>query len=436
MKDAQTNAYRPAKSAAPSTGRELTDDDGEFRIYGLPAGDYIVGSEGDGAVGAVVTSDDVAAAQRELRGTTGAVAPAPARRRPRTYASTFAPATRDAAQATPVHVAAGEERANVDIQVPLVVANTISGRVVSADGTGRPARLVLMPQSTYVPADTRVDSAGHGTSFGGAVTLTSKPTGEFELAGITSGTYTLIARGSATGGAAATSWATTSLTIGDDDVNGLLLSLHPGLEVTGRLLVDDASIPSVGPIKVGLDALGGDGVAVTVPPVAVGADGHFTLKGVLPGRYRVRLTGASAGWMAESAIVGGRDALDVPIELMPDVAAPEIAVTLSNQPSDVTGVFSDPRGVAATDYYVLLFPKDREAWLPQARRVQAARPDADGRFALKNVPAGSYWLAALTDVEPGEWNDASFLASLADAAIAIDLAAGEHKVQNIKLAGK
>ena len=436
VRDPQTSAFHPAKAAAPSTGRETTDDRGEYRIFGLPAGEFIVGTEGDGAAGLILTADDVALAAREVRGAVSPAAASAARRRPQTHPSTFAPATSDATQATRVVLAAGEERANLDIQVPLVVANTIAGRVLGADGVGRSARLVLLPQGTYVPADTRVDSIGHGTSFGGAVSLTSTPTGEFQMAAIPPGGYTLIARGSATGAAAATSWAMTALTIGEDDVDGLTLSLQPGLEVRGRIVADGALPPGAAQVKVGLDAVASEGLAVSVPPVALDTDGRFLLKGVFPGRYRVRLIGAPAGWIAESALVGGHDALDVPIDVAPSDAAPEIAVRMTDQPSDVGGAFSDSRGGAATDYAIVLFSKDHDAWLPQARRVQAVRPDADGHFALKNLPAGHYWLAALTDVEPNEWNDAAFLASLVPSAIAIDLAPGEHKVQNVRLAGK
>lgn len=436
VKDPLTNAFRPAQVASPSSGREMTDDRGEYRIFGLPAGEFVIGTDSDGAAGIELTGNDVASAQRELRAPGNAGDVRPAARRPQTYASAFAPSATDAAQATRVKLQAGEERANVDIQVPLVVANTVAGRVVGSEGVGRSARIVLMPQNPYVPADTRIDSPGHGTSFGGAVSFATAPSGEFVIADVAPGTYTLIARGSASGGVAATSWATTTLTIADQDVAGLTLSLQPGLEVTGHLAAESALPSNVNQIKVGLDALGAEGLAVTVPPVAVDATGAFSLKGVFPGRYRVRITGAPNGWLSESAMISGRDAMDVPADFAAGAAVPDIVVRLSPQASEIAGAFSDLHGDAATDYYVVLFSNDRETWLPQARRVQAVRPDADGRFRLKNLPAGHYWLAAVTDVEPNEWNDASFLASLVPSAIAIDLAAGEHKVQNIALAGK
>ena len=72
----------------------------------------------------------------------------------------------------------------------------------------------------------------------------------------------------------------------------------------------------------------------------------------------------------------------------------------------------DRGGRAATDYYILVFSSDRKHWTPGSRRVRMTRPATDGSFSVKGLPPGEYFLAALTDLETGEWNDPALLEQL------------------------
>jgi hypothetical protein len=83
----------------------------------------------------------------------------------------------------------------------------------------------------------------------------------------------------------------------------------------------------------------------------------------------------------------------------------------------------------------VIFPADQELWAPQSRRIQAVRPGADGAYLIRNLPAGNYLLAAVDDVEPGEWFDPAFLQRLAPSAIRLAIADGEQKAQDIRVGG-
>jgi hypothetical protein len=60
---------------------------------------------------------------------------------------------------------------------------------------------------------------------------------------------------------------------------------------------------------------------------------------------------------------------------------------------------------------------------------------SDGRFTITGLPAGEYYIAALTDLNASEMYEPSFLASIVPAAITVTLGDGEKKVQDLKLAG-
>ena len=68
---------------------------------------------------------------------------------------------------------------------------------------------------------------------------------------------------------------------------------------------------------------------------------------------------------------------------------------------------------------------------PQSRRIQAVRPGTDGAYLIPNLPPGTYLLAAVDDVEPGEWFDPAFLQRLAPSAIRLAIADGEQKARDI-----
>jgi hypothetical protein len=54
---------------------------------------------------------------------------------------------------------------------------------------------------------------------------------------------------------------------------------------------------------------------------------------------------------------------------------------------------------------------------------------------VRGVPAGEYYLAALTDLESGEWNDPALLDRLIQSSIKVTLRDGEVTTQDVRIGG-
>jgi hypothetical protein len=171
----------------------------------------------------------------------------------------------------------------------------------------------------------------------------------------------------------------------------------------------------------------------------IDAAGKFTIAGLTPGKYRftanVPSDGALGSWTLKSATAGGRDALDVPLDLAPNEVISNAVVTFTDATQEVSGRLQDASGRPAPDFTMVVFPADTRYWLPQARRIKTARPSTDGRFVVPGLPPGDYRIAAVLDIAPNEANDPAFLQQLLQAAVPFTLAPGEKHVQDFKIGG-
>jgi uncharacterized protein (DUF2141 family) len=113
----------------------------------------------------------------------------------------------------------------------------------------------------------------------------------------------------------------------------------------------------------------------------------------------------------------------------------DAVLTFADRSTELTGLLQDAQGTVTSDYSIIVFPTDSQFWVPQSRRIQSVRPGTDGRYTVRNLPPGQYAIAAVTDVEPGEWFDPAFLQELTGASMRITLADGDRKTQDIRLSG-
>jgi hypothetical protein len=222
-------------------------------------------------------------------------------------------------------------------------------------------------------------------------------------------------------------------------VSGVVLTLQPGVTVQGRLDYSGAA-PRPAPtarVRVTVAPVGPDAGATGASSVTatVGPDGRFLVPGLVPATYRVRTVSGAPGWTLESAMAAGRDTLDFPFEIEPGQPVPELQVTLTDKTSALAGAIQDALGRPTADYTVILFPADSRYWVPQARRTQSTRPTTGGRFSFSGLPAGDYRLAAVTDVESGQWYDPAFLQQLVAASVPVSLAPGQSRTQDLRVAG-
>ena len=163
--------------------------------------------------------------------------------------------------------------------------------------------------------------------------------------------------------------------------------------------------------------------------------GNFTITGVAPGRYTVRVQAQIQGMTLKSAVTSGRDILDFPLEVKANGDVADLTVTMASQTQELSGTLTDSQNMPATAYTVIVFSADTRFWTPQSRRIFSSRPGTDGRFIVRNLPAGDYFVAAVTDAEPGEWFDPKFLEQLRAASARVTLVAGDKKVQDLRLGG-
>ena len=236
-----------------------------------------------------------------------------------------------------------------------------------------------------------------------------------------------------------TLWAAAEVTLSGQDLD-VPLTLQPGVAVNGRV-VFEGSRPSAAELQAlsfSLVPPGSGGQVQTSGGGRVDAEGRFTFAGVTPDAYHFVTTwnapSARDKWMMKASTANGREAFEAPLRVNPNETV-DWTVTYTDKPTSLTGVFQESGGRAATDYYILVFSSDRKYWTPGSRRVRMTRPATDGAFSVKGLPPGEYFLAGLTDLETGEWNDPTLLEEAVRSSAKVTLRDGETTTQDFRIGG-
>jgi uncharacterized protein (DUF2141 family) len=435
----------------------MTDDQGVFRAFGLPAGRYIVAAI-PLTTGAFDEPSDaeVDAALEELRrrrsagpqppGAAAAMISTAAVREAASRASrsvpVYYPSSLAPEDASAIIISAGEERGGIDILVRMMSASAITGRVTATDARA---------MSTVIVTLARVSPRGAGV----LTRSTVDPDGTFEFEGVAPGRYALTAIANRPGGrmsepATPCAFAAEELLVTGTDLSGLSLVLGPCLTIEGRLEFAGTTLKPPADFngaRVTLKPNASAGIPAPAVPRFVApvirADGRFVLGelgDVLPGSYdlRVELPGnePGRGWWLQSATATGRDILDGPLELTSRSPATTIVIlTFTDRHTSLSGVLETPARSPAIEYTVIAFTTNRDWWRAPFRRVRTARPATNGQYLFQDLPPGEYYLAALTDLAPDDWRDPEFLAELVSGSVRVTIDLGEQKVQGLRIAG-
>ena len=417
--DAQVQAMRyqftSGERRLVNVGRNsMTDDLGQFRIFGLMPGEYLVRAS-------MRVNNSAAPAAGSDEGPTG-------------YPGTYYPGVADVVQAQAVTVALGQELTSVAF--PLVPArlSRISGTAMSSDGRplGGAAVILRTPGSGI---------AGR-VNVGGSNQV--RPDGTFRLINVPPGDYVLDVQQRPQNiqnlqnlNIADLEFASVPISVAGD-VDGIAVITAPGATASGRVVFQgqpqNANLRSVQ-----ITATAPSGMP-SIPAFAVRAlgggrvntDGTFALRG-LAGPQLIRAGGIPAGWAVKSITLDGTDITDAAFEFKPGATHTGLLVTLTDRITQLSGDVRDSRGQALSDYVIVVFAEDEKLWGAPSRHVATARPNQNGTFSITGLPPARYLAAAVPSLENGTQNDSAVLARLRTRAESLTLAEGQTLNVNLEL---
>lgn len=436
---------RGAFQADPVT----TNDHGEYRIYGLPPGEYMVVatpySGGSGEIGARPTAEVDALlasiATRQNRPVAPSLAAQPAPLPPSVgYSATYYPGTPLFNEGTRIRLEPGDVRDNLSFVITHVPVASIEGTISNMANLTTPPTVAIVPQV--------MDFLEIGAGPSGIPYTGQQPDaqGVFKYGNLPPGPYRIVARGTEGSGYM---YAVADLDVRGQDIKGLNLVLQPGGTVSGMLVFDSGGAPipaDVSRVRVGLSMTGRNSywqmgnvrignMLADVPLAQISPTSTFQLVGIGPARYEFTCTlppDLAPVWKVRSAMYDGRDLLDEVI-VGPNVRLEGVAITVSDKRTEISGTLLSGTGQPTAGYFVVAFPADRALWRAGSRRNMSARPATNGRYTFSDPPAGEYFIAALTDLDQADWQDPAFFEQIAPAAIKIRIGEGEKKVQDLRI---
>ena len=363
-----------------------TNDLGEFRIAGLPAGNYILAADRPPE-----TTSSVETAGSEQNRTT------------------YYPASAAISSAGEIAVAAGQVSAGREIRLQ-------KSRVYSVRGTVSGAAPVRSMQITLLPDNPTEAVLGFYRA-----TATPARDGSFRLDGVPPGSYQLTAL--RTDGKAQV--AGVMLLEVADDVAGVDLAISEPAGLSGVVQIEGGPEISAG---MRLELLA-EGLAV-VPSVAqIDRDGRLRVEGISRLLYRLNVSGLPPDAYVKSVIAAGRDVLENGLDLRGG-AVPDLEVTVSRKAGLVAGVVHladrlSPRSV------VVITPEGARRDPLLYRKVTAGE---SGQFTIGSLAPGQYRLWAFPeDAQFDPYVDAELLNAEKDRAAKVTLVEGGRERVDLKV---
>jgi hypothetical protein len=389
----------------PAGRNGITNDIGEFRLFGVPPGQYYL-----------------SATWRNTSGFNPNLNPSPSERT--AYAPIYFPGTMNASEAQRITVSAGQEIDDLVMVLKPIKAARVSGTATGSDGKPLTPAMIMVMRS----------NVGFGGMIGGGQV---RPDGTFTVSGLAPDTYTLRAqRMGPSADGPETAMATITVT-GDDIADVHLVAAKPST-LTGRIVVDPAAASSL-PRSITIRAFPASfsGIPAAPPPPARMADDFtFEIKST-PGVMRLSLGAGFGpppeGWSIRSVRLNGADVTDTGIEFKPNEDISGVEVELTNKITTILGTVKTSRGDVSKDYTAIVFAQDKEKWTGNTRYQSAGRPDQDGRFKISGLPPGEYYIIAVDRLEPGQSGDPDFLEGARTKATSLSLREGETRTVELRL---
>ncbi len=383
----------------------MTDDLGQFRVYGLMPGEYVVS--------AVVRQMGFAVAPGTVNDSTEGFAP------------TFYPGTINLAEAQPVTIGVGQE---LSLHITLAAARMarVSGSVV--DSLGKP------------PVGAMVMLRSGSSAFAMMPTATAQvaPDGAFSLANVPPGEHVLDVRPMGRGADAAAEFASMPITVANENISGLRLTTAAGARVKGRVVFDGTAPQTGGFGPPRVFAQPEDPQSATVPGMIMGPgggvvaeDGSFEL-GNLSGKVLFRAA-TPPNWALRSVTIDGEDMTDIAYEFKGAQGPSDVRIVLTDKLTEVSGSVTDDRGRALANYVVILLPEEATTGSVAMRFTRTTRPDQQGAYRVRGLPPGRYVVAAVDTLEQGREWEPEFQSRVRDVGRALTLREGQSVALDLEL---
>jgi hypothetical protein len=380
------------------TGMASSNDLGEYRIFGLAPGRYYL------------------AAQYNAGGVRTAAAsnPADGNAADESYAPSYYPGSLDPTRATPLELPPGGDLRGIDFNLAPTRSVRIRGRVKfeSADSS-RPFLSLIPRNATFV-------------GFMGRHSAVVDEKGEFEIRGVTPGSYLLTA--DQVGGAARQSLRM-PLEVGSTNLDDVNLVLGPSPELAGKFQAD-AGV-DLSSFKPRLLLESAEGASISVGGSAIKPDGSFVVQDAPASLYALSVIGLPEDVWIKSVRMGDADFTDKPVDLA--VVGGPLEISLASGAAQIAGSVTRDQQ-AAPGAIVVLVPDGERRKL--GRYFKTAIADQRGVFQMKGLAPGGYKAFAWDELEDGVYQDPEFLQAFESKGKALSLKAqGQESVQLELLSG-
>jgi hypothetical protein len=192
----------------------------------------------------------------------------------------------------------------------------------------------------------------------------------------------------------------------DADIDGVTLTVSPGVEIKGRVRLDGQSESNFGSLTVMLSPKS------TSMPFYGGTDGHvepdgsFLLKNASDGDYEINVFNLPENYFVKSARLDGIDILAAGVTVDTKQAPRSLEVLVSANGASVDGAISkDQQPFQGATVALVPDPPHRG----ERRLFKNTTTDQNGHFLLQGLSPGDYKVFAWEKIEPGAYTSSEFL---------------------------